>query len=83
MNEKIYTSEGFDTDADLVLTKIVTDDGLDHTARIVWRMNRKRYLHEKQLIPMPPAPKVAEGSVEVKKQKVKRQRRKVTEERQV
>ncbi|EHK3918228.1 hypothetical protein JQA39_004914, partial [Salmonella enterica subsp. enterica serovar Poona] len=49
MNEKIYTSEGFDTDADLVLTKIVTDDGLDHTARIVWRMNRKRYLHEKQL----------------------------------
>lgn len=31
-------------------------------------------------MPLPPAPKVAEGSIEVKKPKVKRQRRKVTEE---
>ncbi|HCA3584007.1 TPA: hypothetical protein MO350_001589 [Salmonella enterica subsp. enterica serovar Java] len=80
MTEEIDTSKEFDIATDLVLTKIVTDDGRDYTARIVWRMNRRRYLHEKRFIPMPPAPKVAPGSVEVKKPKVKRQRRKVTEE---
>ncbi|ENU7734895.1 hypothetical protein ACE3YX_001409 [Salmonella enterica] len=80
MTEEIDTSEEVDTDTDLVLTKIVTDDGRDHTARIVWRMNRKRYLHEKRIVPRPPAPKVAAGSAEVKKPKIKRRRRKVTEE---
>lgn len=74
-------TDAYATDDDLKLAKLVAyvDDGRDYTARIVWYMNRRRYLHEKRIIPMPPAPKVAEGSVEVKKPKVKRQRRKVTE----
>ncbi|EKQ9924487.1 hypothetical protein JJG61_001751 [Salmonella enterica subsp. enterica serovar Panama] len=70
------------TDDDgLKLAKLVAyvDDGRDYTARIIWYMNRKRWLHEKRIAPMPPAPKVAAGNVEVKKPKVKRQRRKVTE----
>ncbi|EJA5986221.1 hypothetical protein OD507_002705 [Salmonella enterica] len=83
MAEEIDTSEEFDTDADLVLTKIVTDDGRDHTARIVWRMNRKRYLHEKRIVPRPPAPKVTEVNTGKKKQPAKRQRRKATEEARV
>lgn len=72
-------------DDGLKLAKLVAyvDDGRDHTARIVWRMNRKRYLHEKRIVPRPPAPKVAAGSVEVKKPKIKRQRQKATEEDQV
>ncbi|EEI4447978.1 hypothetical protein G0S15_001343 [Salmonella enterica] len=71
------------TDDALKLAKLVAyvDDGRDYTARIIWYMNRKRYIHEKRIIPMPPAPKVAKGSVEIKKPKVKRQRRKITEER--
>uniref|UniRef100_UPI003A90B952 hypothetical protein n=1 Tax=Salmonella enterica TaxID=28901 RepID=UPI003A90B952 len=75
-------TDTYATDDDgLRLAKLVAyvDDGRDYTARIIWRMNRKRWLHEKRIIPMPPAPKVAAGSVEVKKPKVKRQRRKVTE----
>ncbi|ASD86120.1 hypothetical protein QON05_003094 [Salmonella enterica] len=69
------------TDDGLKLAKLVAyvDDGRDYTARIIWRMNRKRWLHEKRIVPMPPAPKVAAGNVEIKKPKVKRQRRKVTE----
>lgn len=75
-------TDTYTTDDDgLKLAKLVAyvDDGRDYTARIIWRMNRKRWLHEKRIIPMPPAPKVAAGNVEVKKPKVKRQRRKVTE----
>lgn len=75
-------TDTYATDDDcLKLAKLVTyvDDGRDYTARIIWYMNRKRWLHEKRIIPMPPSPKVAKGSVEVKKPKVKRQRRKVTE----
>ncbi|ELD4017633.1 hypothetical protein QI600_003474 [Salmonella enterica] len=73
------------TDDGLKLAKLVdyVDDGRDYTARIIWRMNRKRWLHEKRIIPMPPAPEVAAGSIEVKKPKIKRQRRKVTEEARV
>ncbi|EIP3425395.1 hypothetical protein LSE82_004176 [Salmonella enterica] len=79
-------TDTYTTDDDgLKLAKLVAyvDDGRDYTARIIWYMNRKRYLHEKRIVPMPPAPKVAKGNVEVKKPKVKRQRRKVTEEIQV
>lgn len=74
-------TDAYATDDGLKLAKLVAyvDDGRDYTARIVWYMNRRRHLHEKRIIPMPPAPKVAEGSVEVKKPKVKRQRRKVAE----
>lgn len=75
-------TDTYTTDDDgLKLAKLVAyvDDGRDYTARIIWYMNRKRWLHEKRIIPMPPAPKVAAGNVEVKKPKVKRQRRKVTE----
>lgn len=71
----------FATDDALKLAKLVAyvDDGRDYIARIIWYMNRKRYIHEKRIIPMPPAPKVAKGSVEIKKPKVKRQRRKIVE----
>ncbi|EJQ8147443.1 hypothetical protein N8J30_004149 [Salmonella enterica subsp. enterica serovar Newport] len=74
-------TDAWATDDGLKLAKLVAyvDDGRDYTARIVWYMNRKRYIHEKRIVPMPPAPKVAAGSVEVKKPKVKRPRRKVTE----
>ncbi|HAG2283338.1 TPA: hypothetical protein G8W61_003671 [Salmonella enterica] len=74
-------TDAYATDDGLKLAKLAAyvDDGRDYTARIVWYMNRRRYLHEKRIIPMPPAPKVAAGSVEVKKLKVKRPRRKVTE----
>ncbi|ENH8631341.1 hypothetical protein ABWW30_003959 [Salmonella enterica] len=68
-------------DDGLKLAKLTAyvDDGRDYTARIIWHLNRKRYLHEKRPVPMPPAPKVAAGNVEVKKPKVKRQRRKAPE----
>lgn len=74
-------TDAYATDNALKLAKLVAyvDDGRDYTARIVWYMNRRRYLHEKRIIPMPPAPKVAAGSVEVKNLKVKRQQRKVVE----
>ncbi|EHL2771757.1 hypothetical protein KCE64_001656 [Salmonella enterica subsp. enterica serovar Hvittingfoss] len=74
-------TDAWATDDGLKLARLVAyvDDGRDYTARIVWYMNRRRYLHEKRIIPMPPAPKVAAGSVEVNKLKVKRPRRKVTE----
>lgn len=75
-------TDTYTTDDDgLKLAKLVAyvDDGRDYTARIIWYMNRKRWLHEKRIVPMPPAPKVAAGNVEIKKPKVKRQRRKVTE----
>lgn len=74
-------TDAYATDDGLKLAKLTAyvDDGRDYTARIVWYMNRRRYLHEKRIIPMPPAPKVAAGSVEVKKLKVRRPRRKVTE----
>ncbi|EEP0994693.1 hypothetical protein HAY25_001642 [Salmonella enterica] len=75
-------TDAYATDDALKLAKLVAyvDDGRDYTARIIWYMNRKRYIHEKRIVPMPPAPKVAKGSVEIKKPKVKRQRRKITEE---
>ncbi|EIM5529122.1 hypothetical protein LNM54_000831 [Salmonella enterica subsp. enterica] len=75
-------TDAYATDDALKLAKLVAyvDGGRDYTARIIWHMNRKRYIHEKRIVPMPPAPKVAEGSVEIKKPKVKRQRRKITEE---
>ncbi|ECH0824137.1 hypothetical protein FPD09_21345 [Salmonella enterica] len=72
----------FTADADgLKLARLAgyVDDGRDYTARIIWHLNRKRYLHEKRPVPMPPAPEVAAGNVEVKKPGVKRQRRKATE----
>ncbi|EDW4372063.1 hypothetical protein AAA67_002866 [Salmonella enterica subsp. diarizonae] len=61
-------TDTYATDDDgLKLAKLVAyvDDGRDYTARIIWYMNRKRWL--------------AAGNVEIKKPKVKRQRRKVTE----
>ncbi|ECT1022394.1 hypothetical protein DPO11_20485 [Salmonella enterica] len=72
----------YDSDDDLHLAKLAghIDDGRDHTARIIWNMNRKRHIHEKRIVPMPPAPKVAEVKVDINKPKVKRQRRKVVEE---
>ncbi|HIB1507784.1 TPA: hypothetical protein ACWV5T_002403 [Salmonella enterica subsp. enterica serovar Muenchen] len=74
-------TDAYATDDDLKLAKLAAyvDDGRDYTALIIWRMNRKRYIHEKRIVPMPPAPKVAAGSVEIKRPKVKRQRRKVAE----
>ncbi len=73
MTDALYSED------DLRRVKISSDDGRDHTARIIWRMNRKRYLHEKRIVPMPPAPLVTLVT-EKKKPPVRRKRRKAKED---
>ncbi|MCZ4058187.1 hypothetical protein O3W44_02390 [Pantoea sp. LMR881] len=48
------------------------DDGCDHTQRIIWNMNGKRYMRNGQNVSRPPAPQVAPVRVAPKKKPRKR-----------
>lgn len=56
----------------LVQASVRIDDGCDHSQRIVWQMNLKRYMHNGQSPARPPAPQVAPVKIEPKKKPRKR-----------
>jgi hypothetical protein len=56
----------------LVQASVRIDDGCDHTQRIIWGMNGKRYMRNGQNVARPPAPQVAQGRIEPKKKPRKR-----------
>ncbi|HAT1683533.1 TPA: hypothetical protein I8Y21_004282 [Klebsiella oxytoca] len=75
-------TDSFNSDDNMILVKLSTDDGRDYTARLVWQMNYRRYLHDKRVVPMPPAPKVTEVNADAGRKKrlaTKRKRRKTGE----
>lgn len=56
----------------LVKASVKIDDGCDHSQRIVWSMNQKRYMRNGQSPARPPAPQVAPVKIEPKKKPRKR-----------
>lgn len=56
----------------LVKASVKIDDGCDHTQRIVWQMNQKRFMRNGQSPARPPAPQVAPVKIEPKKKPRKR-----------
>ncbi|WP_051905568.1 hypothetical protein [Pantoea sp. NGS-ED-1003] len=56
----------------LVKASVKIDDGCDHSQRIVWQMNQKRFMRNGQSPARPPAPKVAPVKIEPKKKPRKR-----------
>ena len=56
----------------LVQASVRIDDGCDHSQRIVWQMNQKRYMRNGQSPARPPAPKVAAVRIETKRKPRKR-----------
>lgn len=56
----------------LVKASVRIDDGCDHSQRIVWGMNQKRYMRNGQSPARPPAPQVAPVKIEPKKKPRKR-----------
>lgn len=56
----------------LVLASVRIDDGCDHSERIVWKMNQKRYIRNGQCPVRPAAPQVAAVKIEPKKKPRKR-----------
>lgn len=56
----------------LVQASVKIDDGCDHSQRIVWQMNQKRYMRNGLSPARPPAPKVAPVKIEAKKNLRKR-----------
>ena len=56
----------------LVKASVKIDDGCDHTQRIVWQMNQKRYMRNGHCPPRPPARQVAPVRIEPKKKPRKR-----------
>lgn len=56
----------------LVQASVKIDDGCDHSQRIVWRMNQKRFMRNGQSPARPPAPQVAPVRIEPKKKPRKR-----------
>ena len=56
----------------LVQASVKIDDGCDHSQRIVWQMNQKRYMRNGLCPPRPPAPQVAAVRIEPKKKPRKR-----------
>ncbi|WP_448309840.1 hypothetical protein [Pantoea sp. PGP6] len=56
----------------LVQASVKIDDGCDHTQRIVWQMNQKRYMRNGQSPARPPALQVAPVKIEPKKKPRKR-----------
>ncbi len=56
----------------LVKASVKIDDGCDHSQRIVWQMNQKRFMRNGQSPARPPAPQVAPVKIEPKKKPRKR-----------
>lgn len=56
----------------LVQASVRIDDGCDHSQRIVWQMNQKRFMRNGQSPARPPAPQVAPVKIEPKKKPRKR-----------
>lgn len=56
----------------LVQASVKIDDGCDHSQRIVWGMNQKRYIRNGLSPSRPPAPQVAPVRIEPKKKPRKR-----------
>lgn len=56
----------------LVKASVRIDDGCDHSQRIVWQMNQKRFMRNGQSPARPPAPQVAPVKIEPKKKPRKR-----------
>ena len=56
----------------LVQASVKIDDGCDHSDRIVWQMNQKRYIHNGICPVRPAAPQVAAVKIEPKKKPRKR-----------
>lgn len=56
----------------LVQASVRIDDGCDHSFRIVWQMNQKRFIRNGQSPARPPAPQVAPVKIEPKKKPRKR-----------
>lgn len=56
----------------LVQASVRIDDGCDHSQRIVWQMNQKRYMRNGLSPARPPAPQVAPVKIEPKKKPRKR-----------
>lgn len=61
-----------DLDDTLVKASVRIDDGCDHSQRIVWQMNQKRFMRNGQSPARPPAPQVAPVKIEPKKKPRKR-----------
>ncbi|MGF7166958.1 hypothetical protein FHW04_003344 [Pantoea sp. AN62] len=56
----------------LVQASVRIDDGCDHSQRIVWQMNQKRYMRNGLSPARPPAPQVSPVKIEPKKKPRKR-----------
>ncbi|MCQ5472609.1 hypothetical protein NAS92_19295 [Pantoea brenneri] len=56
----------------LVQASVRIDDGSDHSQRIVWQMNQKRYMRNGLSPARPPAPQVSPVKIEPKKKPRKR-----------
>lgn len=56
----------------LVQASVKIDDGCDHSQRIVWQMNQKRYMRNGKSPARPAAPQVAPVKIEPKKKPRKR-----------
>ena len=56
-----------DLNDELVQASVKIDDGCDHSQRIVWQMNQKRYMRNGQSPARPPAPQVSPVRIEPKK----------------
>lgn len=56
----------------LVQASVKIDDGCDHSQRIVWQMNQKRYMRNGLSPARPPAPQVSPVRIEAKKKPRKR-----------
>ncbi|WP_448309659.1 hypothetical protein [Pantoea sp. PGP6] len=56
----------------LVQDSVRIDDGCDHSQRIVWQMNQKRYMRNGLSPARPPATQVAPVRIEPKKKPRKR-----------
>ncbi|WP_191923159.1 hypothetical protein [Pantoea agglomerans] len=61
-----------DLNDELVQASVKIDDGRDHSQRIVWQMNQKRYMRNGLSPARPPAPQVAPVKIEPKKKPRKR-----------
>lgn len=61
-----------DLNDELVQASVKIDDGRDHSQRIVWQMNQKRYMRNGLSPARPPAPKVSAVRIEPKKKPRKR-----------
>lgn len=65
--QRVSKDKLVDINDKLVQPSVKIDDGRDHSQRIVWQMNQKRYMRNGQSPAKPTAPQVAPVSIERKK----------------